>query len=155
MDGVPPTATTMAKISEAAFIPRPLTVKRLSKTSPMRGLTRNPTKIDPEKAEESGSGERAWWKERGGGLKLTRPHTPQLKHYTAPAVRKAEPLRVKTETALDQPLKIKRSKSKKWKDLVLMMSLTTFVSRKFAEIDEVHRVSVPDLSGLEIQPKSS
>jgi hypothetical protein len=43
------------------------------------------------------------------------------------------------------PLKIKRSKGKKWKDLVLMMSLTTFVSRKFAEIDEVHRISAPDL----------
>jgi hypothetical protein len=69
VDGAPPTAATMAKISEAVFIPRPLTVKRLSKTSLMRGLTRNPTKIDPERAEESGTGERAWWKERGGGFR--------------------------------------------------------------------------------------
>jgi hypothetical protein len=141
MDGAPPTAATMAKISEVAFIPRQLTVKRISKTSPMRGLTRNPQKIDPERAEESITRERAWWRERGGGLKLTRPRTPQPKHYTAATVQKAEPAQMKTETALDQPLKTKRSKSKKWKDLVQMMSLTTFVSRKFAEIDEVHRVS--------------
>ena len=94
MDGAPPTAATMAKISEAAFIPRPLTAKRLSKTSPMRDLTRNPPKIDPERAEELITGERAWWRERGGGLKLTRPRAPRPKHYTAPAVQKAEPAQV-------------------------------------------------------------
>jgi hypothetical protein len=111
----------------------------------MRDLTRNPPKIDPERAEELITGERAWWRERGGGLKLTRPRAPRPKHYTAPAVRKAEPTQVKTETALHQSLKTKRSKGKKWEDLVQMMSLTIFVSRKFAEMDGVHRVPALDL----------
>ena len=149
MDGAPPTAATMAKISEAAFIPRPLTAKRLSKTSPMRDLTRNPTKIDPKIEEELITRERAWWRERGGGLKLTRPRAPRPEHYTAPAMRKAEPAQVKNETALYPSLKTKRSKGKRWKDLVQMMSLTTFVSRKFAEIDSVHRVPAPDLRWAE------
>ena len=92
VEGSTPTATTMAKISEAAFILRPLTNKRLSKTLPMKCLTKNPVVNASGKEIKAKIEDRAWWRERGGKLKLTKPHNPQPEHYIAAVTREIEHL---------------------------------------------------------------
>ncbi len=145
MDGAPPTATTMTKISEAAFIPRPLTNRRLSKTLHMTCLAKTPVANASGKEIKAKIEDRAWWKERGGKLKLTKPHNPQPEHYIAAVTKEIKHLPRISEITPQPNTKMKQSKGKRWNELVLMMSLPAFVSRKFAEIDEAHKVYAPKM----------
>jgi hypothetical protein len=122
-------------------------------TADKQKTVQNPAHEMPYKKPRCASGkeikakieDRAWWRERGGKLKLTKPHNPQPEHYIAAVTREIEHLPRISETTPQPNTKMKQSKGKTWNELVLMISLQTFVSRKFAEIDEVHKVCTPKM----------